>query len=225
MKPNKERLEFLYIEKKNSPEKIAELYNVSGRTIRNWLNEYGIPRLGPSHLRKGKSAVWNVGIVRTPEERKKNSQAHLGKVPGNYGTGRVTFACEVCGKDVFDKPYRKKRTCSKECKDKLLHIQRGTGHWNFKGGDAGFRQRMRNWSQYREWRTAVLKRADYTCAKCKQRGGRLTSHHLSTWNNHPESRFDPLNGACACWKCHWAFHKEYGHHNTTPEMFADWLTR
>lgn len=225
MKPTKPQLEKLYTKQRTSPEQIATMFSVSGRTVRNWMDEYGIPRLGATHLRKGKTATWNVGLVRSPESIERNRKAHLGIVPPNKGEGDITFNCEVCGKSVTSKPYYKKRTCSKVCKDKLSHIHRGEGHWNFKGGDAGFRQRQRNWSQYREWRAAVLKNANYICAKCKQRGGRLTAHHLYTWNNHPETRFDPVNGACACWRCHWAFHRTYGHHNTTPEMFAEWLTK
>lgn len=139
MRPSKEILEDLYNTQRISPEKIAEIYRVSGRTVRNWMNEYKIDRLGPTHLRKGKSATWNIGIERNEITRKKLSVARKGKRPNNYGIGRLFFLCEVCGKLVFDKPYRKKRTCSKECKDKLLMIYKGESHWNFKGGEAVFR--------------------------------------------------------------------------------------
>ena len=224
MKPVKEILEDLYINQLVSPDQIAKDYNVSGRTIRNWLREYGIPRLGPSHLRKGKSAVWNIGIQRDQQWREKQRQVHLGKKPPNYGQGRIHFICEVCGKEVFDKPYRRKRTCSKECKDQLSHIYQGEKHWNYKGDEAGYKQRQRNWAQYREWRQKVLELADYTCARCEKRGGRMDAHHLYTWNNHANLRFDPKNGIALCWKCHRSFHKSCSFHDTTPEMFLAWLT-
>lgn len=223
MKPTKELLENLYVEQKISPDEIGKRLGYSGRTIREYMTEYGIPRLGPSHLRKGKPATWNIGRKPSEEMRDKNRRAHTGRKPYNYGKGRIAFACEVCGVEVIDKPYRRKRTCSKKCKDQISHLSRGENHWNSKTGDTSNVQRKRKWSQYREWRSGVLKRADYTCACCGVRGGRLTSHHLYTWNDHEEKRFDLDNGVCLCWKCHWAFHNDCSHHHTTEDMFTEWL--
>lgn len=223
-KPSKEILEQFYCIERISPEIIAIHYGVSGHTIRHWMAEYGIARLGPTHLRKGKSAFWNIGREQSQEWHEKQRASHLGRHPSNYGKGRIHFVCEICGKEVFDKPYRRSRTCSKKCKDQLSHIHRGEEHWNYKGENAGYIQRQRNWSQCREWRTEVLRLAGYTCAKCGVHGGRLTAHHLYTWNDNPIRRFDPANGACVCWKCHWAFHRVCSHHHTTPEMFQIWLT-
>lgn len=225
MKPSKEELEALYMGQRISPDEIAKRYAVSGRTIRNWLTEYDIPRLGPTHLRKGKSAVWNVGIERNEEYRKKQSDSRRGRPAYNAGQGRVRFNCEVCGTEVFDKPYRRSRTCSRHCKNELSHLHRGTEHWNYKAEAAGFRQRQRLWSECREWRIAVMAAADYTCCKCGQKGGRLSAHHKATWNNNEALRFEVSNGACLCWPCHWSFHRAYGHHNTTAAMLEEWLTK
>jgi len=51
-KPRKEELERLYIEKKLSTYKIAELYNVSYGTALKWLRQYNIPRRKPFEYEK-----------------------------------------------------------------------------------------------------------------------------------------------------------------------------
>lgn len=225
MKPTKKILEFLYTTERKSPEAIALDYKVSGRTIRNWMKEFNIPRLGASHTRKGKSATWNIGIKRSTESKEKNSAAHIGKKPPNYGKGRVSFTCEVCGKTVFDKPYRRKRTCSKKCKDTLSEMYRGELHWNYKGDSAGFIQRKRNWSKYREWRYDVIKKSGYSCAKCKKTGGALTAHHIKAWHNNADARFDVSNGVCMCWNCHKNFHKKHGYRNVSINHLTNYLTQ
>jgi 5-methylcytosine-specific restriction endonuclease McrA len=220
----KEVLYDLYMNQKMSPEKIGEEVSCTGRNIRYKLRRFGILALGPGHLRKGKSATWCVGVKRSPETNEKNRLAHLGTIPPNKGVGSVGFVCEVCGKEVFDKPYRRKRTCSKACKDRLSALHRGEDHWNYKGDEAGYVQRKRLWAEYKEWRRDVLKRDNYTCQKCQKYGGRLTAHHLNNWAEYPDQRFDLDNGVTLCWSCHWTFHRTYGHKHTTKEMFLEWLT-
>ena len=98
MNISKENLENLYMNNKQSPEQIAKIFNVTGRTIRNWMRIYGIERLGSAHLRKDISAHWNIGRERSNEWREKQSIAHFGKTPCNFGIGRIKFNCEVCDK-------------------------------------------------------------------------------------------------------------------------------
>ena len=49
----------------------------------------------------------------------------------------------------------------------------------------------------------VLKRDDYTCVLCSQRGGDLHVDHIKDWSNYPELRFDPSNCRTLCVKCHY----------------------
>lgn len=222
-RPSEEELSHLYFEQKLNSVEIGGMYGVSGRCIRDLMSEYGIARLGPAHLRKGKSAIWNVGIKHTAERKEMNRKAHLGKPPGNKGKGSVSFKCEVCGEEVLDKPYRRKRTCSKECKDKLSHIYRGESHWNYTDGAISSNQRQRMWAECREWRSAVMKRDNYTCAYCGNRGGKLVAHHLDGWADNPPKRFDTDNGVCLCHDCHWNFHRSYSLEHATKEMYLKWL--
>ena len=118
-RPSKQILEDLYINERKSPEAIGGIYGVSGRTIRSWMKNCEIERQGPSHLRTGKSAFWNKG-ARPPHVIEAARKANTGKIPHNKGKGNLSFKCEVCGTDVEDKPYRRKRTCSEKCKREMM---------------------------------------------------------------------------------------------------------
>lgn len=224
MKPDKETLENLYLREKISPDKIAKTFSVSGRTIRNYLKEYGIERLGATHLRKGIPAIWNKGIKRSDETKEKNRQKHLGKTPVNFGVGRISLSCFVCGKEIWDKPYRKKHTCSIECKNKMMSILKGESHWNYNSENQGI-QKKRLWKEYKDWRLSVFEKDNYTCQKCNQKGQKLAAHHIKSYAANPEYRLDIQNGACLCSACHKEFHKIYGLRNTDEKMFFQYITK
>lgn len=59
--------------------------------------------------------------------------------------------------------------------------------------------------EYREWRTAVFTRDCYTCQECGKLGSsvRLEAHHLKSWHNYPELRYEISNGITLCAQpCH-----------------------
>lgn len=84
--------------------------------------------------------------------------------------------------------------------------KRGNQVWNFKGYN---RNRPRN-RDFELWRTLVFKRDDYTCKKCKTKGGTLCAHHIKPWLDFLEARFDKDNGITLCNGCHLLFHKIFG---------------
>ena len=56
--------------------------------------------------------------------------------------------------------------------------------------------------RYREWRTQVFSRDDYTCRGCGSRGGVLQADHIKPWSTHPELRYELTNGRTLCVSCH-----------------------
>ena len=56
-------------------------------------------------------------------------------------------------------------------------VIKGKQHWNWKGGTSKLRERIEALPQYKRWRKSVFERDDYTCQKCKVKGGRLHPHH------------------------------------------------
>lgn len=84
------------------------------------------------------------------------------------------------------------------------------------------RMDKRSLAGYREWIKNVLIKDNYTCQITGQRGGKLSAHHLYSWDKHPEKRFDINNGVTILKSLHKEFHDIYGRGNNTPEQFEDY---
>lgn len=79
--------------------------------------------------------------------------------------------------------------------------------------------------KYQQWRLAVYKRDNFTCPKCKQKGGcNLHAHHISNFTDYPKIRFDIDNGITLCANCHRGFHRQYGQRNNTLEQIEEYLS-
>lgn len=83
----------------------------------------------------------------------------------------------------------------------------GENHWNWKGGITNEIHRIRESSQYKQWRKDVFMRDEYTCQHCGQIGGKLNAHHIKPFSMYPDLRFDVDNGITLCKKCHIELHR------------------
>lgn len=70
---------------------------------------------------------------------------------------------------------------------------------------------------YREWRSQVFLRDDYTCQDCGKRGGFLQADHIKPWKYYPALRYILSNGRTLCLKCHRNHMKEVFQHELTLE--------
>ena len=61
---------------------------------------------------------------------------------------------------------------------------------------------------YKQWRELVFKRDFYTCQNCGQKGGELNAHHIKSFKNYPEERFNTENGITLCVSCHYKVHRK-----------------
>lgn len=99
----------------------------------------------------------------------------------------------------------------------------GPGHYNWKGGITPFNKELRNFITFIGWSAEVLKRDNYTCRECDNRGGNLAAHHiirLSYIREHfnlnsvedagkCDILYDISNGVTLCENCHKACHKKF----------------
>jgi 5-methylcytosine-specific restriction endonuclease McrA len=86
---------------------------------------------------------------------------------------------------------------------------RGPAAHNWKGG--GSLQDDRNRPEYRDWRQAVFERDGFACQKCgDSQGGNLRAHHIQSFAEHPELRFEVSNGLTLCHDCHELVHFKPG---------------
>ena len=97
------------------------------------------------------------------------------------------------------------RKLSLEHKEKVIKtLRNGTGkdNPNWKGGTTPEDIKFRNSDEYKEWRTNVFVRDDYTCRFCGQKGGGLNADHIAPFALYPELRLSSDNGRTLCVNCH-----------------------
>lgn len=86
----------------------------------------------------------------------------------------------------------------------------------WKGGVTSENTRVRGQKEYRQWRSLVFERDNYTCQCCgDSKGGNLHSHHIYNFAEYISIRFEVSNGITICDKCHsfqiaGSFHHTYG---------------
>jgi hypothetical protein len=61
--------------------------------------------------------------------------------------------------------------------------------------------------EYINWRRLVFIRDSFTCQYCLQQGGKLNVHHIKSWKEYPELRYEVENGITICVFCHREIHK------------------
>lgn len=59
------------------------------------------------------------------------------------------------------------------------------------------------WSKkYKFWRLNILRKFNFTCKRCGKYGKKLHIHHIKSWENYPELRFEESNVEILCLRCH-----------------------
>lgn len=116
----------------------------------------------------------------TDETKRKMSVAHK-RNPSRYWLGKKR-SIEVC------------RKMSEAKKGSKCHLWKGGTSKNYKTGYYS--------GEYRWWRKSVFERDGYTCQVCHQVGGYLTAHHIKSFAQYPELRFELTNGVTLCEDCH-----------------------
>lgn len=109
--------------------------------------------------------------------------------------------CKECGNEftVRKSEHKKFTTCSEECR-RLSRKNEKNPNWQ--GGKTIERQKAMAQQEYKLWRKSVFERDNHTCRECGKRGGNMEAHHIKSWKNYPELRYEITNGVTLCLKCH-----------------------
>ena len=80
---------------------------------------------------------------------------------------------------------------------------RGEKHWKWNGGSPE-NKKIRGSLEYVSWRYNIYKRDWFTCQMpgCGYKGRFIEAHHIKTFKNNPELRFEVSNGITLCRDCH-----------------------
>jgi len=110
---------------------------------------------------------------------------------------------------------------SDETKNKIRYALKGKyvgkNHWNWQGGISPDRAAL----EYKEWRTKVFKRDNYTCQITNKHNKFLVAHHIENYADNKNKRLDINNGITMTKRIHNLFHIMYGKKNTTNQQLKE----
>ncbi len=126
--------------------------------------------------------------------KSENRKLLTGSKAPNWRGGKPK--CISCNKQL---EARTAKYC-KKCAAKILHS--GSNNPNWKGGNTT-QEKLERRKFQQTIQKEVLKRDNYTCQICKQRGGYLQVDHIQGWAEYVELRFSMDNCRTLCMDCHY----------------------
>lgn len=114
--------------------------------------------------------------------------------------------CEYCGETFVARPteaissFTNRRFCSHTCGWIGQTYYSGKDNVNWTGA-----ARTRDYRHVR-WADSVIRRDKAVCQKCGATGIEMHAHHLNSYIDHTELRYDQNNGVTLCCYCHWDEH-------------------
>lgn len=121
------------------------------------------------------------------ETLEKQSKSHIGKVHSTEHRRKISLGLK--GIKKTKEHIEKARLAKLAFHDKV-------------GRKIDLRKLLRNRKEYKDWRSSVYIRDNYTCQECGERGKELNADHVKPWSLFPDLRFDIDNGRTLCVSCH-----------------------
>lgn len=190
-------------------------------------NQANYPKRKP-HSEEAKKKIGLTGLGRIPWNK-----GHKGRRPWHNISGLNNGGPWNKGK----KGLYSSETIAKIKKSRSIQgpLPKGEDHWNWKGGVTILRKKLQETSLYRNWRSLCYQRDDFTCQKCKKRGGKLHVDHIKAYSlivsenkiitveeaKRCSELWDILNGRTLCMSCHQKT-DNYGSKSITNPTLSSW---
>ncbi len=144
----------------------------------------------------------------------------------NWKGGRVERACFKCNvaftisRNVFNRGYG--IFCSSKCYGQYnAYRHQKENNVNWKGGVSREYDKIKRSAAYKEWRAEVYKRDYWTCKSCGYKGNDIVAHHIKSFADYPELRFDVGNGITLCRSCHIKLHSPHTLPKSVETIYAE----
>lgn len=134
---------------------------------------------------------------RNPMYGKKHTEERK-KVIGDFFRGRAVS--QERNEKIRER--LKGRIFSDEHKRKISLSRVGDKNPAWKGGVSTEDRMLRSSLRLRNWRSSVFQRDNYSCVECGCTRKVFNAHHVKSWKNYPELRFNIDNGITLCVNCH-----------------------
>lgn len=114
---------------------------------------------------------------------------------------------------------------SEETKELLSKTRLGDKNPAWKGGVTPLNHSLRTSRQYKNWRTSIFEKDNYSCVLCGTRNGNgksifLQADHIKPFSQFPELRFNLDNGRTLCLDCHKTT-ETYGYKAVRRDAYAN----
>lgn len=155
-------------------------------------------RLSQEH--KEKIGLSLKGKEKSQETKRNMSEAQKGKVYSVETRQKISETLKKnpvrywLGKKSGPRPLAVRMKISQSTKGEKSH--------NWKGGISSKNNIIRHSIEYKDWRTSVFERDNFTCVECGSRGVTLQADHIKPFAYFPELRLVIDNGRTLCVPCH-----------------------
>jgi hypothetical protein len=217
------RKEFDDLVEKYPAKKIADMFGVTFGAVYYRIRTYGMSLRGHKDPRRptGPSRAFQPPKGELGRLLEKMS---MRDIAAHYGVGETVvftrvkqYGLEGPSRSERLSAYAKARPASHNQKiAETLSTRTGPLAANWKGGLTEERRLARTSKAYIKWKLSVIERDGFKCVRCGVEqgyvceccGGRilLHAHHLKSFSEFPELRYDVDNGISLCGICHWKEH-------------------
>lgn len=233
---NKQWLFNEYIVKDRSAPEIAKECGVALRTLRRWIEEFGLcNKEGSKTNFFTKELLYELYVV---QMKSTNEIAFMYNLTDNTIAKLLRkYDIPILNHKDATSRYIKykggKEKLRKIMKQQNIRIEtscriRGINKEEFDDFLTSVNMLIRSSSEYSEWRENVFIKDNYICQCCGHVGGKLQAHHIENFADNLEKRFDVNNGITLCFKCHsptqkGSFHYIYGKSNNNRDQLDEYI--